>query len=369
MSDQKYYTLGNSSLTVSRLAFGVMTFGSYEGVGTADWGASEKESRAMFDAYREWGGNFFDTAPSYTFGESEKMLGKFIKDAGCRDEIVVSTKFAHPHTAEGPNGGGACRNNVIRSVEQSLSRLDTDYIDLLFLHVWDRRTPPEELAVTLNDIVRQGKVRYIGMSNVPAWYIARMQWVAEWRGLEKICALQFEYSLVSRDLEYEHMDMCLDLGISITGFSAIAAGFLTGKYKKGADLDGSQGRLGSMKDIHTPQVQKFTERNWAIHDALEEVSNELGRSMAQVAINWAAHQPAVGSIICGATKQSQLTSNLEALDFEIPAELMAKLTEVSEVPMMAKPLPYSIISREANIHAIHGGLDIREKPEGYFRSR
>lgn len=366
MTDQRYYTLGNSSLTVSRLAFGVMTFGSYEGVGSSDWGASEQESRRMFDTYLDWGGNFFDTAPSYTFGESEKLLGKFIKESGCRDKVVVSTKYAHPATAEGPNGGGACRNNVIRSVEQSLQRLNTDYIDLLFLHAWDRRTPPEELAITLNDLVRQGKVRYIGLSNVPAWYVAKLQTIAEWRGLEKLCALQFEYSLVNRDLENEYSPMCIDTGISITGFAPVAAGFLTGKYSKGNMLSGGEGRLASMKDIQTPQVQKFSERNWRIHDAVEEVANELGRSMAQVAINWAAHRPAIGSIICGASKQSQLEANLQALDFEIPKPLMEKLTEVSEVPMMEKPLPYAITTREASIHALHGGLDIREKPEWYY---
>ena len=366
MADQKYYSLGNSSLTVSRLAFGVMTFGSYEGMGTTDWGASEKESKKMFDTYLGWGGNFFDTAPSYTYGESEKLLGKFIKESGARDRVVVSTKFAHPHTAEGPNGGGACRNNVIRSVDHSLKRLNMDYIDLLFLHAWDRRTPPEELAVTLNDLVRQGKVRYIGMSNVPAWYVARLQTVAEWRGLERLCALQFEYSLVSRDLEYEYAPMCLDLGISITGFSSIAAGFLTGKYSRETDLSKAEGRLASMKDVPVPQVQKFSERNWKIHDAVKTVADELGRPMAQIAINWVAHRPAVGAVICGASKQSQLAGNLEALDFEIPEELMDKLTEASEVPILEQPLPYSITTREVSKHGIHGGLDVCEKWHGYY---
>lgn len=369
MGEQIYYTLGRSSLTVSRLAFGVMTFGSYAGVGTDDWGAEEAEARRMFDFYRDWGGNFFDTAPSYTFGESEKMLGRFIKEAGCRDEVVISTKFTHPHSAEGPNGGGACRNNVIRSVEHSLQRLDTDYIDLLFVHVWDRRTPPEELAVTLNDLVRQGKVRYIGMSNVPAWYIARFQSVAEFRGLEKACAVQLEYSLIERDIENEYTDMCLDLDMSYTAFGAVAAGFLTGKYKdvrRGGELSGSQGRLGSMKDVPAPQVQKFSERNWAVHDALEEVANELGKPMAQVAINWAANRPAVGSIICGASKLAQLEGNLNALDFEMPGVLMDKLTAASEVPLLERPIPYGIIDRESLKGSINAGLEVHEKRPGYY---
>ena len=276
MQDQTYYTLGNSSLTVSQLCFGVMTFGSYEGVGTSDWGASEKESRRMFYTYLDWGVNYFDTAPSYTFGESEKLLGKFVKASGARDKVVISSKYAHPASAEGPNGGGACRNNVIRSVEQSLQRLDTDYIDLLYLHAWDRRTTPAELAVTLNDLVRSGKIRYIGMSNVPAWYVARFQTIAEWRGLEPLCALQLEYSLVNRDIESEYVPLCLDAGISIAGFSPIAAGFLTGKYvraKDGDSFSSGEGRLQSMKDVQRPQVQKFSDRNWKILKEVEFVAN------------------------------------------------------------------------------------------------
>ena len=369
MSDQTYYTLGNSSLTVSRLAFGVMTFGSYEGMGTTDWGASEQESRRMFDAYRDWGGNFLDTAPSYTFGESEKLLGRFMQESGCRQDLVVSTKFAHPPTSGGPNGGGAGRINVIRSVEQSLQRLQTDYIDLLFLHSWDRRTPPEELANTLNDLVRQGKVRYIGMSNLPAWYVAKLQTIAELRGLERLCALQLEYSLVNRELDDEYVPLCLDSGISLTSYAPLAAGFLTGKYKgvaQGATLTGDEGRLASMKDIQRPQVQKFSERNWRIHDAVEEVAKALDRSMSQVAINWAVNRPAMGAVICGASKLSQLEDNLKALDFEMPKELADRLTEISEVSRIERPMPHAIFGREYQKGSLHGGLDVREKAESYY---
>ncbi len=366
MSDRTYYTLGNSSLTVSRLAFGVMTFGSYEGMGTKDWGASEEESRKMFDAYRGWGGNFLDTAPSYAAGESEKLLGKFMKESASRHDLVVSTKFAHPPTSGGPNGGGATRLNIVRSVEESLRRLQTDYIDLLFLHNWDRRTPPEELANTLNDLVRQGKVLFIGMSNLPAWYVAKLQTIAELRGLERLCALQLEYSLVNRELDDEYVPLCLDCGISLTCYAPVAAGFLTGKYRKNTELSGDQGRLGSMKDIQRPQVQKFSERNWKIHDAVEEVSRELGRSMSQVAINWAVNRPAMGAVICGASKLSQLEENLEALDFEIPRELMNKLTAVSEVPPLERPMPHAILGRDYQKASLHGGLDVREKPESYY---
>lgn len=369
MQDQAYYTLGSSSLTVSQLCLGVMTFGSYEGVGTSDWGASEKESRRMFDTYLDWGGNYFDTAPSYTSGESEKLLGKFVKATGARDKVVISSKYAHPASAEGPNGGGACRNNVIRSVEQSLERLDTDYIDLLYLHAWDRRTSPAELAATLNDLVRSGKIRYIGLSNVPAWYVARLQTIAEWRGLEPLCALQLEYSLVNRDIECEYVPLCLDAGISIAAFAPIAAGFLTGKYvraKDGDSFSSGEGRLQSMKDVQRPQVQKFSDRNWKILKEVEFVANELNRNIAQVAINWAANRPAVGTTICGATKQSQLEGNLQALDFEIPTELANRLTAASETPLMQLPTPHNIIDREGMKKALHGGLNIMEKPTNYY---
>jgi len=369
MPDQTYYSLGNSSLTVSQLAFGVMTFGSYEGVGTSDWGASEKESRRMFDTYLDWGGNMFDTAPSYTFGTSEKMLGRFIKASGVRDKVVVSTKFSHPASAEGPMGGGACRNSVIRSVEQSLKRLDMDYIDLLFLHAWDRRTPPAELAATLNGLVRAGKVRYIGLSNMPAWYVARMQTIAEWRGFEPVCALQLEYSLINRDIESEYVPLCIDAGISITGFGPVGAGFLTGKYVRAKDGDSfasGEGRLESMKDVPAPQVQRFSERNWKILEEAAFVAKELGKSIAQVAINWAVNRPAIGTIIIGASKQSQLNSNLQALDFEMPQELAARLTAASETSIMALPTPYNVIDRETSKHGLHGGLNIMEKPAHYY---
>lgn len=369
MQGQTYYTLGNSSLTVSQLGFGVMTFGSYEGIGTSDWGASERESRLMFDAYLDWGGNFFDTAPSYAFGESERLLGKFVKESGARSKVVISSKFAHPASAGGPNGGGACRNNVIRSVEQSLKRLSTDYLDLLFLHAWDRRTSSAELAATLNDLVRAGKVRYIGLSNVPAWYAARLQTIAEWRGLETLCALQLEYSLVNRDIESEYVPLCIDAGISIAGFSPIAAGFLTGKYvrAKGSEsFAGGEGRLRSMKDVPRPQVQKFSDRNWKILREVEFVANELNRSIAQVAINWASNRPAIGITICGASKRSQLEGNLQALDFEIPTELANRLTAASDVPLMQLPTPHNIIDREGMKRGLHGGLIIMEKPANYY---
>lgn len=373
MSDENatptYYALGDSSLTVSRLALGAMTFGDTGPIGTENWGANAEESRRIFDAYLDSGGNFLDTASSYTFGESEKMLGSFVKDSGSRDKVVIATKFGHP-SAEGANAGGGCRISVIRSVEQSLQRLGTDYIDLCYIHGWDRRVSPDELLSTMNDLVRQGKIRYIGLSNVPSWYASRMQAVAELRGLEKVCALQYEYSLVSRDIESEYVPLATRYGMGITGFAPLAAGFLTGKYKRNsdgkADLEGQGGRLSSMKDIPVANVQKFSERNWLIHDALESVANELGRSMSQVAVRWAMQRPGMGSIVVGASKLSQLEDSLQAQEFELPAELMARLTEASQPNPLDLPYPHSIVGKEGIKFSFHGGLDVEEKPEGYY---
>ncbi|MEL7045358.1 MAG: aldo/keto reductase, partial [Pseudomonadota bacterium] len=176
-----YYTLGNSGLRVSRLALGTMTFGDDWG-----WGADESASRELFDSYVEAGGNFFDTADLYTNGNSERMLGKFIAERGLRDRAVIATKFSYNAEPGNPNAGGNGRKNILRAVEGSLERLGTDYIDLYILHIWDRLTPAEEVMRTMDDLVRSGKVRHVGLSDVPAWYAARAQTIAEWRGYEPL---------------------------------------------------------------------------------------------------------------------------------------------------------------------------------------
>ncbi|TPI42169.1 aldo/keto reductase [Mesorhizobium sp. B3-1-6] len=349
-----YYTLGNSGLRVSRLALGTMTFGTELG-----WGADKDTARAMFDAYVEAGGNFFDTADLYTGGTAETWLGEFVAERGLRDKAVIATKFTMNSDPGNPNAGGNGRKNILRAVDASLKRLGTAYIDLYLLHVWDRLTPAEEVLRTLDDLVRAGKVRHIGLSNVPGWYAGRAQAIAELRGYEPICALQLEYSLAQRDIEREFVPFAMHHGAGIMVWSPMASGLLSGKYRP--TQAGNAGRLDGFRNTTHPSFQKFSERNWAIVAELETVAAELGRSMAQVALNWAATQPGIASVILGATKLAQLEDNLGALDFSIPAELRARLEKVSATPA---PFPHSYFGSEIQVR-VTGGAVTGDKPAGY----
>jgi len=357
MSIDQYYSLGRSGLRVSRLALGTMTFGTDWG-----WGSSEQDARRIFDRYLEAGGNFFDTADGYTGGNSERMLGKFVREAGVRDRAVIATKFTFNDAnagARNPNGGGNQRKNVLRAVEGSLKRLDTDYIDLYLLHAWDQVTPPEEVMRTFDDLVCSGKVRHIGFSNVPAWYAARAQTLAELRGWEPAAALQLEYSLVERSIEREYTTLARQLGLGIMVWSPLASGLLSGKYKPGKE---GEGRLQVMKDSSNPGFQKLNARNWKIVAELEKVAQESGRSMAQVALNWTANRPGVASVIIGATKLSQLEDNLGALDFRLAPELAARL-DAAGAP--EQQYPYYFFSAELQ-GMVHGGATVGDKPDGYY---
>ncbi|CDX39065.1 Aldo/keto reductase [Mesorhizobium plurifarium] len=349
-----YYTLGNSGLRVSRLALGTMTFGTEWG-----WGADRDTARAMFDAYVEAGGNFFDTADLYTGGTAETWLGEFVAERGLRDKAVIATKFTFNSEPGNPNTGGSGRKNIMRAVEASLKRLGTDYIDLYLLHVWDRITPAEEVLRTLDDLVRAGKVRHIGLSDVPAWYAGRAQAIAELRGYEPVSALQLEYSLAERAIEHEYVPFATRHGAGIMVWSPLASGLLSGKYRP--TQAGNAGRLDGFRNTTHPGFQKFSDRNWAIVAELEKVAAELGRSMAQVALNWVATQPGIASVILGATKLNQLEDNLGALDFSIPAELRARLEKVSATPA---PFPHSYFGPEIQVR-VTGGAVTGDKPAGY----
>ena len=324
MQRNEYNTLGRSGLRVSPLSLGTMTFGTEWG-----WGAEENVARSIFDQYIEAGGNFVDTADAYTGGRSEQMVGKFIADRRLRDRVVLATKFTFNAEAGNPNAGGNGRKNIYRALHGSLERLRTDYIDLYWLHAWDTVTPAEEVTSTLNDLVRQGKIRHFGFSDTPAWYVAQAQTLAEKEGKEPLIALQLEYSLVERNIEREHIPAAQELGLGICPWSPLASGFLTGKYRRNRDGGSADGRLEKMKDSPNPGFKKFTDQNWKILDVLLEVSSQLHRSAAQVALNWVATQPGVTSPILGASKLSQLEDNLGALDFSIPAELRQQLDAVS----------------------------------------
>ena len=355
----RYYTLGRSGLRVSPLALGTMTFGENWG-----WGAGEDTARAMFDRYLAAGGNFIDTADLYTEGHSETLLGKFIEQAGARDRVVLSTKFSYNAQPGNPNAGGNGRKNILRALDGSLRRLRTDYIDLYLLHTWDRITPAEEVLQTLDDLVRAGKIRHAGLSDVPAWYAAHMQTLARAHHLHPLVNLQLQYSLVERNIEREYVPLAQELGMGITAWSPLAMGLLSGKYKPseaGRDGEG-EGRLQAVKTMGLPSLMdKFTPRNWAVVAEVEQVARESGLSMAQVAVQWAARQPGLGSVILGARNLQQFEDNLAALERPLDEAAMRRLDAISALPSQ---FPYSFFEPTQQV-GIHGGVGVGDKPAGY----
>ena len=351
-----YYLLGRSGLRVSRLALGTMNFGV--GGFHAAYGKSEEEAEPIFRRYLDAGGNLIDTADFYTAGESERILGRLIDRAGVRDRLVLTSKATNTIDPTDPNASGNGRKHIVRAVEASLRRLGTDYLDLYLLHTWDRITPVEEVVHTLDDLVRAGKIRYAGLSDVPAWYAARAQSYAEAHGLAPMITVQLPYSLVMRDIEAEFMSMAQTLGMGITAWSPIGGGLLSGKYRRTGDGLSGTGRL-SNPDAPGREVNA---RDWQVIEALESVAADLNRSMAQVAINWVATQPAVASVVIGASSAEQLDSNLAALDFEIPADARRRLEEAS-APQAG--LPYSMFTPQYQSWVVSPGLGIGDKPAGY----
>jgi aryl-alcohol dehydrogenase-like predicted oxidoreductase len=350
MSLNNYITLGRSGLRVSPLCLGTMTFGTEWG-----WGTAEDISRQVFNRYADAGGNFFDTADGYTNGKSEELLGKFIRERGLRDRAVVATKFTFNNDPNNPNGGGNGRKNIYRSLEGSLRRLQTDYVDLYWLHAWDLVTPIEEVVSTFNDLVRAGKIRHYGFSDVPAWYLSRAWTLAEKEGKERLIALQLEYSLVERNIEREHVPAAQELGLAICPWSPLASGFLAGKYKRNEVVGTGEGRLHKTKDAGNPVFEKFTDRNWRILDVVLNIAKQTGKSAAEIALNWVITQPGITSPIIGATKSQQLDSNIAALDFQIPAELRKNLDEVSA---LQPAHPYMFFG-EPFQGMINGGMSVK----------
>ncbi|HXN16964.1 MAG TPA: aldo/keto reductase [Candidatus Binatus sp.] len=326
MSLKQYVTLGRSGLRVSPLALGTMTFGTEWG-----WGSEPAVARQVFDGYIEEGGNFIDTADGYTNGKSEELLGHFIAERGLRERLVLATKFTFNADPANPNAGGNGRKNIYRALEGSLRRLKTDYMDLYWMHVWDMVTPVEEVLSTMNDLVRAGKIRHFGFSDVPAWYVARAQTLAEKEGKERLIALQLEYSLIERNIEREHIPVAQELGIGICPWSPLAGGFLSGKYRREGNTGRGQGRLDAAK--FSQLTDRFTERNWRVLDALLDVAKQLNKKPAQVALNWVATQPGITSTIIGASNTAQLQDNLSALAFTVPAELRKRLDDASAIEL------------------------------------
>lgn len=356
MNLEQYFTLGGSGLRVSRLALGTMTFGTDWG-----WGADKETARRMFNTFTDAGGNLVDTADLYTNGNSEQWVGDFIRERGLRDRMVIATKFSYSADPNNPNAGGNGRKNILRAVEGSLKRLDTDYIDLYLLHTWDMLTPVDEVMRSFDDLVRSGKIRHIGLSDVPAWYASRAQAVAQFRGYEPVSALQLEYSLAERSIEHEFVPLGIRQGMGVMVWSPLASGLLSGKYKPSQSGQFGEGRLQAMSGTGNPTFAKFTDRNFRIVAELENVASELGHSMSQVAVNWVAHRPGVATVLIGATRQSQLEDNLKALDFEIPPAHLARLDAVSQ-PQPGFPYTFFTPGMQAMLAGSH---PVGDKPEGY----
>ncbi|EYF03523.1 aldo/keto reductase [Chondromyces apiculatus] len=314
-----YVTLGRSGLRVSPLCLGAMTFGEDLG-----WGSSVKDSEAILARFMERGGNFIDTANAYTKGHSEKIIGDYLgKDRARRDRAVIATKFFGNLYPGDPNGGGAGRKAIVAQCEQSLRRLQTDYIDLYWLHCWDTHTPIEETLAALDTLVKDGKVRYIGFSDTPAWKLAQAQTIALLRGLTPIVALQIEYSLLQRTVEGELIPAALELGMGVTPWSPLKSGALSGKY--------TRENAGKQKADRGAWVESsLTEETYKVVDVLLKTAKELDTTPARVAIAWVQAQPAVASTIIGARTLQQLDDNLAALDVKLRPEDFTALAAVSK---------------------------------------
>ena len=320
----KYKLLGKSGLRVSELCLGTMTFGEDWG-----WGASKDECRAVFEAFTAAGGNFIDTANLYTNGSSETITGELI--SADRDRFVLATKFSlpdnptSPANAGNPNAAGNHRKNLIRSVEGSLKRLGTDYIDLLWLHAWDFMTPVDEVMRGLDDLVSAGKIGYVGISDAPAWIVSQANTLADFRGWTPFVALQIEYSLVERTPERELIPMARAFGLTVTPWSPLGQGVLTGKYNGGKKAEGT--RLSG--DYPRP----ITEQKLAIAQTVVDVAAEIGRTPSQVALAWLLAQGTSVIPIIGSRKASQIEDNLACVDVTLTAAQLKTLNEASKIEM------------------------------------
>lgn len=357
MALDNYITLGRSGLRVSPLCLGTMTFGTGRG-----WGSSVEEAQQITDRFIDAGGNFIDTANGYTSGQSEAILGDHIgQHLSRRDRLVIATKFSSNLYLGDPNGGGSGRKSIVAACEQSLRRLKTDYIDLYWLHNWDIHTPIEETMAALDDLIRSGKVRYIGVSDTPAWKVAEANIIARFRGWSQFIGLQIEYSLLQRSVEAELVPMAQELGLGITPWSPLKSGALSGKYTRENDGEVKADR-GAMVPLN--------ENTYAVIDELELIAQAHECTVAAVALAWVQAQPGVTSTIIGARRVSQLDDNLKSLDITLTAD------ELSHLDGLTKPtLPFpqnmqdffpSIHNGETTINRVKGGpspiIKAGEKP-------
>ncbi len=358
-----YRTLGRSGLVVSPLALGTMTFG------TARWGTDEQSSQAVFNAYVDAGGNFVDTADVYASGRSEEQLGRFLAERSLRDQVVVATKAGFA-AGKGVHNGGNGAKHLHAALHGSLRRLQTDFVDLYWVHVWDSVTPAEELLETMSALVRSGKIRYWGMSNAPAWYVAKLATLAAVRGLPGPIALQYFYSLVNRDIEDEHVPLAEEFGMGIVPWSPLAYGLLTGKYNRAAveaaaPRQGGLPRDAAVGNEQRPEDDKrldgnnpfgdslFTDRNWKIVDVLQQVAGEAGETPARVALAWVLGRPGITSTLIGVSRTEQLVENIAALDTVLSAEHRATL-DAASAPSDSKMI-YGLFTPALRQHVVFGG--------------
>jgi len=365
----KYSLLGKSGLRVSELCLGAMTFGEEWG-----WGASKEECHKIFNAYVDAGGNFIDTANKYTEGTSEKYIGEFI--ASDRDRFVLATKYTSNTRRGDPNAGGNHRKNMTQSLEASLKRLNTDYIDLYWVHAWDPLTPIEEMMRALDDMVRAGKILYIGISDAPAWIVSQANTVANLRGWTEFTGLQIEYSLIERTPERELLPMASALDIGVTAWSPLGGGVLTGKYNKNnkaqQQLTQQQNSSSSSStmvvtqegnsrlEVQNELANRFlTDRNILIAQEVSKIAKEIQCSAAQVALNWVRQQNIIAAAsknkiipIIGARKETQIKDNLACLEFELTTEQMKTLNEVSKIEL---GFPHDFLNSERLKDIIYGG--------------
>jgi aryl-alcohol dehydrogenase-like predicted oxidoreductase len=313
-----YITLGRSGLRVSPFCMGAMTFGQDWG-----WGSSPEDSARIFDRYADLGGNFVDTANVYTKGHSEKIIGDHLQGSPSkRQRMVIATKFFGTMLNGDPNSGGAGRKGLSAACEQSLRRLQTDYIDLYWMHCWDRHTPIEETMRALDDLVASGKIRYVGFSDTPAWKVMEAQMIARFRGWTPLIALQLEYSLLERTIEGELIPLALEHGLGVTPWSPLKSGVLSGKYTR-ANAGTIQAGRGEWA------TSALNERTYAVIDLMVKIAQEAHSTPARVALSWVQNRPGVASTIIGARTMEQLEDNLAALDLRLQPSQLAALDELT----------------------------------------
>ena len=344
----RYKLLGHSGLRVSELCLGTMTFGEDLG-----WGAPKDESRRMYDAFLEAGGNFIDTANIYTNGTSERFLGDFISSD--RERVVLATKYTFatkPPNTNRPvdvNNSGNQRKNMMQSVEASLKRLKTDYLDLYWLHGWDGLTPVEEVMRAFDDLVRQGKVLYIGISDTPAWIVSQANTLAKLSGWTSFIGLQIEYSLIERTPERDLLPMARAFDLGVAAWSPLGSGVLTGKYNNQSGSTSSSA-VPTRRDA-SPYV-RVDEQTLAIAAAVQQAAHEVRRTPAQVALNWIRQRDDTLIPILGARRLSQLQDNMACLEFRLSDRQLQRLNEVSKIDL---GFPHDLLAQDLTRQSLFGG--------------